>query len=71
MPGRLEFETEYENEAEQSVKDMIFNEDDAPEEVGKLTRMDKSIIQLWSRWFANMIIVCGLNRSEADGARDL
>lgn len=36
MPGRLEFETEYENEAEQSVKDMIFNEDDAPEEVGKL-----------------------------------
>ncbi|KAF9372347.1 Transcriptional adapter ada2 [Podila verticillata] len=33
MPGRLEFETEYENEAEQSVKDMIFNEDDAPEEV--------------------------------------
>ncbi|KAF9427088.1 Transcriptional adapter ada2 [Podila epigama] len=33
MPGRLEFETEYENEAEQAVKDMIFNEDDTPEEV--------------------------------------
>ncbi|KAG0282630.1 Transcriptional adapter ada2 [Linnemannia gamsii] len=33
MPGRLEFETEYENEAEQSVKDMLFSEEDAPEEV--------------------------------------
>src|SRR5690554_3677316 len=35
MPGRLEFETEYENEAEQAVKDMIFSEEDTPEEVGK------------------------------------
>jgi len=34
MPGRLEFETEYENEAEQAVKDMVFSEDDPPEEVG-------------------------------------
>ncbi|KAI1315554.1 Transcriptional adapter ada2 [Mortierella claussenii] len=33
MPGRLEFETEYENEAEQAVKDMIFGEEDTPEEV--------------------------------------
>ncbi|KAF9583553.1 Transcriptional adapter ada2, partial [Lunasporangiospora selenospora] len=33
MPGRLEFETEYENEAEQVVKDMVFNEEDTPEEV--------------------------------------
>ncbi|KAG0004515.1 Transcriptional adapter ada2 [Modicella reniformis] len=33
MPGRLEFETEYENEAEQVVKDMIFSEEDTPEEV--------------------------------------
>ncbi|KAI8324568.1 transcriptional adaptor 2 [Martensiomyces pterosporus] len=33
MPGRLEFETEYENEAEQIVKDMAINEDDTPEEV--------------------------------------
>ncbi|KAG0048462.1 Transcriptional adapter ada2 [Gryganskiella cystojenkinii] len=33
MPGRLEFETEYENEAEHAVKDMIFSEDDPPEEV--------------------------------------
>jgi transcriptional adapter 2-alpha len=30
MPGRLEFEHEAENEAEQWVKDMIFNEDDGP-----------------------------------------
>ncbi|KAJ1949137.1 Transcriptional adapter ada2 [Linderina pennispora] len=33
MPGRLEFETEVENEAEQVVKDMVFNDDDSPEEV--------------------------------------
>ncbi|KAI8375776.1 hypothetical protein BD560DRAFT_66225 [Blakeslea trispora] len=33
MPRRFEFETEHENEAEQSVKDMVFNEDDTPEEV--------------------------------------
>ncbi|KAF9284252.1 Transcriptional adapter ada2 [Mortierella alpina] len=33
MPGRLEFETEYENEAEQAVKDMLFSEEDTPEEV--------------------------------------
>jgi len=36
MPGRLEFETEYENEAEQVVKDMLFSEEDTPEEVGTL-----------------------------------
>ncbi|KAJ2824651.1 Transcriptional adapter ada2 [Coemansia erecta] len=33
MPGRLEFETEYENEADQVVKDMVINEDDTPEEL--------------------------------------
>ncbi|KAJ2159864.1 Transcriptional adapter ada2 [Coemansia sp. RSA 552] len=33
MPGRLEFETEYENEAEQVIKEMIFNDDDSPEEL--------------------------------------
>ncbi|KAI9503252.1 Transcriptional adapter ada2 [Coemansia spiralis] len=33
MPGRLEFETEFENEAEQVVKDMVINDDDASEEV--------------------------------------
>ncbi|KAJ2484763.1 Transcriptional adapter ada2 [Coemansia sp. RSA 2320] len=33
MPGRLEFETEYENEAEQVVKDMMIADDDSPEEV--------------------------------------
>ncbi|CCD26354.1 chromatin-binding transcription regulator ADA2 NDAI_0H01800 [Naumovozyma dairenensis CBS 421] len=30
MPGRLEFETEFENEAEGPVKDMVFEEDDQP-----------------------------------------
>ncbi|CCH61353.1 hypothetical protein TBLA_0E02990 [Henningerozyma blattae CBS 6284] len=30
MPARLEFETEFENEAEGPVKDMIFEEDDQP-----------------------------------------
>ncbi|KAJ1785735.1 Transcriptional adapter ada2, partial [Coemansia sp. RSA 2399] len=33
MPGRLEFETEFENEAEQVVKDMVIHEDDTMEEV--------------------------------------
>ncbi|KAG1469804.1 hypothetical protein G6F56_003047 [Rhizopus delemar] len=33
MPRRFEFETEHENEAEQSVKDMIFNDDDTQEEI--------------------------------------
>lgn len=30
MPGRLEFETEFENEAEGPVKDMVFEPDDQP-----------------------------------------
>ncbi|KAI9257678.1 hypothetical protein BY458DRAFT_479501 [Sporodiniella umbellata] len=33
MPRRFDFETEHENEAEQSVKDMVFNEDDTQEEI--------------------------------------
>lgn len=33
MPRRYEFETEHENEAEQNVKDMVFNEDDTQEEI--------------------------------------
>ncbi|KAJ1668841.1 Transcriptional adapter ada2 [Coemansia sp. RSA 1813] len=33
MPGRLEFETEFENEAEQVIKDMVVNDDDSMEEV--------------------------------------
>lgn len=33
MPGRLEFETELENEAEITVKDMVFEPDDAEQEV--------------------------------------
>ncbi|KAF7727527.1 Transcriptional adapter ada2 [Apophysomyces ossiformis] len=33
MPRRFEFETEYENDAEQTVKDMVFNEDDTQEEI--------------------------------------
>ncbi len=36
MPGRTEFEYEHENEAEVPIKDMIFNEDDTPTEVGEL-----------------------------------
>ena len=35
MPGRKEFEMEHENDAEVPVKDMIFNEDDGPTEIGK------------------------------------
>jgi transcriptional adapter 2-alpha len=33
MPGRKEFETEYENEAEQVVKDMEFFPDEDSEDV--------------------------------------
>lgn len=33
MPGRLEFETEAENEAEVPVKDMIFDPDDQPQDI--------------------------------------
>ncbi|CAO3615089.1 unnamed protein product [Cunninghamella blakesleeana] len=33
MPKRFEFETEHENEAEQHVKDMVFNDDDTQEEI--------------------------------------
>ncbi|KAI8988156.1 hypothetical protein BDF20DRAFT_854172 [Mycotypha africana] len=33
MPCRFEFETEHENDAEQFVKDMVFNDDDTPEEI--------------------------------------
>jgi transcriptional adapter 2-alpha len=33
MPRRFEFETEHENDAEQFVKDMVFNDDDTPEEI--------------------------------------
>jgi transcriptional adapter 2-alpha len=33
MPRRFEFETEHENEAEQFVKDMVFNDDDTQEEI--------------------------------------
>lgn len=41
MPGRLEFETEHDNEAEQYVKDMVFTDEDTPEEVDlKLTILE-------------------------------
>ena len=33
MPGRQEFETEYENEAEQHVKDMEFTDADSQEDI--------------------------------------
>ncbi|KAJ1661062.1 Transcriptional adapter ada2 [Dispira simplex] len=41
MPARLEFEVEYENDAENYVKDLVFNPDDSPEETElKLVVMD-------------------------------
>lgn len=50
MPGRLEFETEYENEAEMSVKDMIFDPEDNETEVElKLTVLDIYNSRLTSR----------------------
>lgn len=35
MPGRREFETEWENDAEQMIKDIEFLDSDTPEDVGK------------------------------------
>lgn len=50
MPGRLEFETEYENEAELSVKDMVFDPEDGEAEVElKLTVLDIYYSRLTSR----------------------
>ncbi|KAJ8102952.1 hypothetical protein POJ06DRAFT_246151 [Lipomyces tetrasporus] len=50
MPGRLEFETEYENEAELAVKDMVFDPDDGEGEVElKLTVLDIYYSRLTSR----------------------
>ncbi|KAI9290808.1 hypothetical protein K502DRAFT_368933 [Neoconidiobolus thromboides FSU 785] len=41
MPGRLEFETEYDNEGENAIKEIAFHEDDHPEEVEfKLALLD-------------------------------
>ena len=33
MPGRLEFDLEYDNESEQFVKDMVFEDTDTPEDI--------------------------------------
>lgn len=33
MPNRLEFETEFDNESENNVKDLMFYEDDIPAEI--------------------------------------
>ncbi|KAK9471707.1 uncharacterized protein V1510DRAFT_419396 [Dipodascopsis tothii] len=50
MPGRLEFETEHENEAELSVKDMVFDPEDGEAEVElKLTVLDIYYSRLTSR----------------------
>lgn len=38
MPRRHEFETEVENDAEQTVKDMQFEENDASDEIGRGVR---------------------------------
>lgn len=50
MPGRLEFDYEYENDAETVVKDMIFDPDDSPLDVElKLTALDIYNSRLTSR----------------------
>lgn len=37
MPGRLEFEQAYENDAEIVIKDLEFTADDPPQEIGMNT----------------------------------
>ncbi|KAG5363315.1 Transcriptional adapter 2 [Yarrowia sp. B02] len=50
MPGRLEFETEHENEAEMTVKDMVFDQDDTEADVElKITVLDIYNSRLTSR----------------------
>ncbi|KAK9379686.1 uncharacterized protein V2V93DRAFT_348909 [Kockiozyma suomiensis] len=50
MPGRLEFETEFENDAELAVKDMVFDPEDGEGEVElKLTVLDIYYSRLTSR----------------------
>lgn len=50
MPGRLEFETEFENEAEGPIKDMVFEPDDQPLDIElKLTILDIYNSRLSSR----------------------
>ncbi|OAJ42663.1 hypothetical protein BDEG_26089 [Batrachochytrium dendrobatidis JEL423] len=41
MPGRREFEHEFDNDAEQQVKDLEFTEDDTPEEIGIIQSQEK------------------------------
>lgn len=50
MPGRLEFDVEYENDAESVVKDMVFDPEDSPNEIDlKLTIIDIYNSRLTSR----------------------
>ena len=50
MPGRLEFEAEYENEAEMTIKDMVFDPEDGETEVElKLTILNIYNSRLTSR----------------------
>lgn len=50
MPGRLEFDVEYENDAESVVKDMVFDPEDVPSDVNlKLTILDIYNSRLTSR----------------------
>jgi transcriptional adapter 2-alpha len=44
MPGRQEFETELDNEAENIVKDLVFLDEDTTEERGPLS-METKLLQ--------------------------
>ncbi|KAL1915166.1 uncharacterized protein VTP21DRAFT_7647 [Calcarisporiella thermophila] len=44
MPGRKEFETEHENDAEQCVKDIVFTEEDTPEE----TELKVAVLEIFN-----------------------
>ncbi|CDR46013.1 CYFA0S21e00870g1_1 [Cyberlindnera fabianii] len=50
MPGRLEFEHEFENEAEMTVREMVFDSDDTPADIElKLATLDIYNARLTSR----------------------
>lgn len=57
MPGRKEFETENENEAEVALKDLVFTEDDSAFDISKIGSMfAKCILYISFRIFLNTLL---------------
>ncbi len=57
MPKRGEFETEYDNDAEFLIKDMVFDEEDTPEEKGSIIQFLLLLVLTYSRTRGKSAIV--------------